>query len=44
MANFLLSLASLAAKILPDPVKRGIYRVKPLAGRLRNTPLLQPCS
>ena len=36
MANFLLSLASLAAKILPDPVKRGIYRFKPLAGRLRS--------
>jgi FkbM family methyltransferase len=33
--NLLLRLAAFAARILPDSLKRAIYRIKPLAGFLR---------
>jgi FkbM family methyltransferase len=35
MKKFLLSITALAAKILPTPVKRAIYKNKPLAGFIR---------
>jgi FkbM family methyltransferase len=35
MKGFFLSLASLMARVLPDPVKRGIYSIKPLARLVR---------
>jgi len=35
MANPVLALAAWAARRLPMPVKRGIYRIRPLAGWLR---------
>jgi len=37
MADPLLGLASLAARLLPDPVKKAIYRVPPLASLIRRT-------
>ena len=36
MANPLLSLASAAARWLPAPLKRGLYRLGPLSGGLRS--------
>lgn len=35
MNKFLLSLAAWAAKVLPVPLKQGLYKVKPLAGWIR---------
>ncbi len=35
MANPVLSLAAFAARILPDPAKQALYRIKPLAGLIR---------
>jgi FkbM family methyltransferase len=37
MTNFLLSFATTAARLLPMPVKRAIYRVRPLAGWIRGS-------
>jgi FkbM family methyltransferase len=37
MVNPLLSFAAWTARWLPMPVKRGLYRVRPLAGLLRST-------
>jgi FkbM family methyltransferase len=35
MKNFILSLAALAARLLPEPFKAALYRIKPLARLLR---------
>ena len=35
MHKFLLNAAALAARILPNPVKQAIYKIKPLAGLIR---------
>ena len=37
MKKSLLSLAALSARLLPDPIKRWVYRYKPLAKLVRNT-------
>jgi FkbM family methyltransferase len=35
MQKFLLNAAAFAAKILPDPFKQALYKIKPLAGLIR---------
>ncbi|MGA2490497.1 MAG: FkbM family methyltransferase [Anaerolineales bacterium] len=35
MSKFLLSLAAFSSKILPNPIKKAIYRIKPLAAFIR---------
>jgi FkbM family methyltransferase len=37
MTNLRLSIAATAARLLPTPVKRAIYRVRPLAGWIRGS-------